>query len=74
MNSEEIEDYQELLQTFVKNNGSIKKTSEEYYIHKNTLQYRLNKLKDITGYDPRTIEGIVVLYIAFLIYKMNKQA
>lgn len=72
MNSDEIEDYQELLQTFVKNNGSIKKTSEEYYIHKNTLQYRLNKLKDLTGHDPRTIEGIVVLYIAFLIYKINK--
>ena len=72
MNSDEIEDYQELLQTFVKNNGSIKKTSEEYYIHKNTLQYRLNKLKDLTGHDPRTIEGIVVLYIAFLIYKIPR--
>ncbi|WP_422484971.1 CdaR family transcriptional regulator [Gudongella sp. DL1XJH-153] len=69
----EIEEYNRLLETYVKNNGSIKLTSEELFVHKNTLQYRLNKLKELTGYNPRKIEGILVLYLGFLLHQVNNK-
>lgn len=67
----DIKEYKELLDCFIKHNGSIKATSQELYIHKNTLQYRLNKLKELTGYDPRRIDGIIVLYLSFLIHQIT---
>lgn len=67
----QISEYNEIIDTFVKYNGSITKTSEELFIHKNTLQYRLNKLRELTGYDPRVISDMVVLYLAFTLYKLQ---
>ncbi|MBS5385790.1 MAG: helix-turn-helix domain-containing protein [Clostridiales bacterium] len=52
------------MKSYVKNNGSISKISEELFIHKNTLQYRLSKMKLLTGYDPRILEEAVPLIIA----------
>ena len=37
------------LRTYLKNNGSINKTSEEMYIHKNTILYRMNKIRELLG-------------------------
>lgn len=70
LSKEEIEEYSSVLDAFIKNNGSINKTSEELFIHKNTLQYRLNKLKTITGYDPREISDMVVLYMALTLNRL----
>lgn len=59
--------YQDLINSYVRNNGSISKISQELYIHKNTVQYRLNKTKELTGYNPRDLEDLIKLYLAFLI-------
>lgn len=67
----EILKWVQLLRCYSENNGSITKTAEDCYIHKNTLQYRLTKLKDITGYDPRIIKESIPLYIAMLIYELD---
>lgn len=56
-----------LLRTYYNNNLSLKKTAEELYIHKNTLQYRLEKISDITGLNPRGYHDSVKLYIALLL-------
>lgn len=71
LTKEEIDDYTALIDSFVKNNGSITKTSEELFIHKNTLQYRLNKIKSLTGYNPREIKDMVILYLAFILNKLQ---
>ena len=34
------------------------------YVHKNTIQYRLARLKEITGYDVRKPSESTALYIA----------
>lgn len=52
------------LKSYIKNNGSISKVSEELFIHKNTLQYRLAKMKTLTGYDPRVLSEAVLLAMA----------
>lgn len=61
----------QILRCYSENNGSITKTAEDCYIHKNTLQYRLSKLKEVTGYDPRIIKESIPLYIAMLIYEFD---
>ncbi|WP_419773134.1 helix-turn-helix domain-containing protein [Helcococcus kunzii] len=43
------------------------KSSKTLFIHKNTLQYKLNKLEKLTGYNPRTLDDFVVLKLAFLL-------
>lgn len=61
-----------MLHYFFEFNGSITKTAGSLYIHKNTLQYRLSKLKDLTGYDPRILQEAMPLYTAMLIYENNE--
>ncbi|MCD7736578.1 MAG: helix-turn-helix domain-containing protein [Lachnospiraceae bacterium] len=67
----EITKWLQLLRWYVENDGSISKTAECCYIHKNTLQYRLSKLKEMTGYDPRNIKESLPLCIAMLIWEMD---
>lgn len=57
------------LKSYIKNNGSISKVSEELYVHKNTLQYRLTKMKTLTGYDPRILKEAIPLAIAVCLEK-----
>ena len=68
---EETVRWVQLLRCYSENNGSITKTAEDLYIHKNTLQYCLSKLKEATGYDPRNIVESIPLYIAMLIYEFD---
>lgn len=56
-----------ILKTYYKNNMSLKLTSEELFIHKNTLQYKLEKIYSKTGFNPREFEDSVVLYTSILL-------
>ncbi len=58
------QDTKDMISSYIRNNGSITKASEELYIHKNTFQYRLNKIWEKTGYNPRNLEDLIILYIA----------
>lgn len=72
LNHDEILETRELLLNYIKKNGSINAISEEMYIHKNTVQYRLNKISQKTGYNPRKMEDLIGLYIALELYKNQK--
>ena len=48
-------------------NKSISKAADKLFIHKNSIQYNLNKLKKYTGYDPLQVTDYLLLYMAFLI-------
>ena len=61
-----------LLEIYFEEDGSIERAAKRLFIHKNTLQYRLGKLKEITGYDPRNISELFPLQIAVLIWEQNK--
>ena len=55
---ETLKNSHELMETlisFIRNNCNISLTASELHIHRNTLQYRLNKIRDITGNDPKQI-------------------
>lgn len=68
----QITEWVSLLHCYIENNGSINKTANQLYVHKNTLQYRLGKLKEVTGYDPRIMSELIFLYTAVLIWEQSK--
>ena len=70
LTEEEVHLFKKTLTCFSKNNGSIKKCAEELFIHKNTLQYRLNKLHSLTGYNPRNYDDYLILKLAFLLIQI----
>lgn len=58
---------QEILQTvraFFENGLNASVASKKLYIHRNTLQYRLNKFQEITGISLRDFNGALVAYCA----------
>lgn len=65
LDEKEVEEYAEILPIYGTNNGSIYKAADELFIHKNTLQYKLNKLHKVTGYNPRELDNYAILSLAF---------
>ena len=65
MGEQEIDEYQQVFDAYVRHNGSIVHCAEELYLHKNTLQNRLNKIAEKTGYNPRRLSDFTVLALAF---------
>lgn len=63
----------ETLQAFFKYNLNIAETSNKLFVHRNTLIYRLKKIKEETGYDPQVFNDSVPLQLAIWIY-VNKHS
>lgn len=57
-----------LLAVFYDCDGSLSKAAGELFIHKNTLQYHLKKLRDRTGLDPRSLSNAGLFQMAILFY------
>lgn len=66
LSESEIEEVIPLLRTLYETDGSINKTADAHFIHKNTLQYKLNKLTKLTGHDPRAYSAVPLYYLAML--------
>ncbi|MDR1322208.1 MAG: helix-turn-helix domain-containing protein, partial [Gracilibacteraceae bacterium] len=67
-NGKEIDKWMALLKVYFSANGSINHAAEQLFIHKNTLQYHLKKLGEITGRDPRNITDAALFYLAYHFY------
>lgn len=65
IDSAEVDEYQKIFDAYTRHNGSIVHCAEELYLHKNTLQNRLNKIASKTGYNPRVLSDYAVLALAF---------
>ncbi|MCD0050356.1 PucR family transcriptional regulator, partial [Streptococcus agalactiae] len=50
--------------SYFKHNLSLKECSQELFIHKNTVQYRLNKIYESTQLNPRNFKDATLLYLA----------
>lgn len=64
-------DYMEILLAFFEHDCSILHTAEAIYCHKNTLNYKMNKIKEILGYDIMTNENRTRIMVAFYFMKMR---
>lgn len=65
---DEIKKSIDTLNTLYHEEGSITKAAEKLFIHKNTLQYQLDRLYKKTGTNPRSYSGIVTYQLAILLY------
>ncbi|MGL5259274.1 MAG: CdaR family transcriptional regulator [Lachnospiraceae bacterium] len=63
------EEEQKLLQIYFSYDKSLKKTCDQLYLHKNTLQYKLDGIWHKCGYNPRQFRDAVVLYTALNLVK-----
>lgn len=52
LNEKEKKNYLELMKALMASNYNLVKTSELLFMHKNTLSYRYNKMKDLFNADP----------------------
>ncbi|RSX58491.1 CdaR family transcriptional regulator [Bifidobacterium samirii] len=63
----DIDAYRAVFDAYTRNNGAIGRAADELFLHKNTLQNRLNTIARRTGYNPRDLEDHAVLAAAFLL-------
>lgn len=63
----------ETARTYIACDGDIVKTAEHLYQHRNTIRYRIKKIKSVLGLD--TMEGMVyeTLAIAVHLYELNQK-
>lgn len=64
-------DYTEILEAFFDNDCSILYTSRAIYCHKNTLNYKMNKIKEILGYDIMSNENRTRIMVALYFMKIR---
>ncbi len=57
------------IQKFFENNLNVSETARQLYIHRNTLVYRLDKIKRLTGLELTSFEDAVTFKIAVLVRK-----
>ena len=60
------------IQRFFENNLNVSETSRKLFIHRNTLVYRLEKIKKITGLDLREFDHAIIFKIALMVNKYLK--
>ncbi len=60
------------IQRFFENNLNVSETSRKLFVHRNTLVYRLEKIKKITGLDLREFDHAIIFKIALMVNKYLK--
>ena len=64
------------VQSFFENNLNVSETSRKLFVHRNTLVYRLEKIRKLSGLDLREFEHAVTFKVALMVkkYLANKPA
>ena len=57
------------IQRFFENNLNVSETSRKLFVHRNTLVYRLEKIKRLTGLDLREFDDAIVFKVALMVKK-----
>lgn len=55
------------IQKFFENNLNVSETSRKLFVHRNTLVYRLEKIKKITGLDLREFDHAIIFKVALMV-------
>lgn len=57
------------IQRFFENNLNVSETSRGLFVHRNTLVYRLEKIKKLTGLDLREFDDAIIFKVALMVKK-----
>ena len=66
-------DYMSILQAFFENECSVIHTAQAIYCHKNTLTYKINKIRELLNCDIMSNENRTRIMLALYFIKMRKQ-
>ncbi|MBO4322621.1 MAG: helix-turn-helix domain-containing protein [Clostridia bacterium] len=61
------EDTLETIECFFENNLNVSETSRKLYIHRNTLVYRIEKIRKLTGLDLREFDNAITFRVALMV-------
>lgn len=64
-------DLLDTLESYILNDGEVIKIAKQLHIHRNSLGYRLSKIEEITGLNPRIYTELYQLITSFIQYKMG---
>jgi carbohydrate diacid regulator len=67
----DVPDLKKTLEIYFKKNISLLETAKELKIHRNTLIYRLDKISQLTGFDPRKFNDAFQLKVALVLDKFG---
>jgi predicted DNA-binding protein YlxM (UPF0122 family) len=65
--------YVETLRSYIKNDRSIIRVAEDTYTHRNTVNYRIQKIKHIIGCELKNVDELFLYQVAFYIRDMEKK-
>ncbi len=57
------------IQKFFENNLNVSETSRKLFVHRNTLVYRLDKIRRLTGLDLKQFDDAIVFKVALMVRK-----
>lgn len=68
--AEDIKMYIEIIDQYFKNDGSINLMAKKFFLHKNTIQYRLQKMFELTEFDIRRPSQAIYFYFFLEFYRI----
>lgn len=61
------------LRTYYRNDMNVQKTADELFIHRNTLNMRLNKIAGLTGHVPQRFSDAFLLKMALVLLELGPE-
>ncbi len=65
--------YLDTLRSYIKNDRSILRVAEETFTHRNTVNYRIQRIKQIVGCEFKNVDDLFLFQVAFYIREMEKK-
>lgn len=59
-----------VLRCYLKNNGSVKETSDQLFIHRNTVNYKINKIEELLNMDLSSLDSRLQLSVGLMLEDM----
>lgn len=57
------------LEAYVNSGCNVADAGKSLFVHPNTVVYRLRRVEEISGFDPRSADGLLKLSLSLLVYK-----
>ena len=59
------------MEAYVKNYGNIQTVADHFFMHKNSIRYRINKVRDLTGMEDDSSFDTQI-FLAFMIDELKQ--
>lgn len=59
-----------VLRSYLKNNGSVKETADELFIHRNTVNYKINKIEELLNMNLSSLDARLQLTVGLMLEDM----